>query len=681
MDAEPSPKRRRVALACTSCRERKVRCDGTKPVCTACQKRGSTACVYQVISSTAKYQSERAYTQSLQSYVQNIERQAQMSDDTRPNAPADTVSPINAMGTAIPMMDHVSSTADQFYGQSSVVSLIQQVVPTRKTARHSSGSILATPKENSSLLDETFSLPPRRAADWLLDIYFHNVHVFYPWVHTHSFMKAYESLWTNQDTSTNNIPDIGLGGSNCPSSVFSCALNAIFALACEFSNLDFTEKTRLSALFYDRIKGLLHIDLLDSGSLCHVQALLLVAQYLQCTQYPTRCWNIVGLAYRMSLGLGLHSMGNAQEMSAIETQIRRRVWHGCIQMDITVSMTMGRPPTAPRYNVPLPDTIDDEFLIVGMNDCRQPEEIFSQTTSYLENLKLIDILGKILLNVYHGDKSDRGSNGSVRDLEAILQLDSELASFEKALHPNLDWNNRDHIESKLLFKRQSNVLQARFLHLKLLLYRPTFSLFCSRDKTETTSDLPRIHQKNCAVLCVQAACNLIESLERATAVDSTGVWWYGVFYLVTAGIILVLADSDESLIASFSKEQLETAWGNCLQALFRMAQGHSSARDYAIALGALKQRAGSQRINASQSRAPSRARSQQGIDDQVSETTNPPDLVDENDLRIANIETDGSPHDIFSPLLQNWETGIEDIMLPAHLLQDIDEGFSLPHLF
>lgn len=58
-----SPKRRRVALACGSCRERKVRCDGAKPRCGACQKRGNTAeqCEYLVIADTAKYQTERAY--------------------------------------------------------------------------------------------------------------------------------------------------------------------------------------------------------------------------------------------------------------------------------------------------------------------------------------------------------------------------------------------------------------------------------------------------------------------------------------------------------------------------------------------------------------------------------------------------------------------------------------------
>lgn len=61
-DARPL-KRKRVALACSLCRERKVKCDGAKPVCTPCNKRGSLAaeCVYTVLSRSAKQMSEREY--------------------------------------------------------------------------------------------------------------------------------------------------------------------------------------------------------------------------------------------------------------------------------------------------------------------------------------------------------------------------------------------------------------------------------------------------------------------------------------------------------------------------------------------------------------------------------------------------------------------------------------------
>lgn len=54
-------KRKRVALACDNCRERKIKCDGSKPICGPCSKRGEplARCVYTLIAGTAKQLSEQ----------------------------------------------------------------------------------------------------------------------------------------------------------------------------------------------------------------------------------------------------------------------------------------------------------------------------------------------------------------------------------------------------------------------------------------------------------------------------------------------------------------------------------------------------------------------------------------------------------------------------------------------
>lgn len=61
-ESRRSTNRRRAALACNICRERKVRCDGKKPMCTPCQARNYdlTSCVYHVINSSEKARQERA---------------------------------------------------------------------------------------------------------------------------------------------------------------------------------------------------------------------------------------------------------------------------------------------------------------------------------------------------------------------------------------------------------------------------------------------------------------------------------------------------------------------------------------------------------------------------------------------------------------------------------------------
>jgi hypothetical protein len=56
-------KRKRVALACEPCRDRKVKCDGAKPTCKVCEKRPEPRipCVYSLVPQTAKQLSEQEY--------------------------------------------------------------------------------------------------------------------------------------------------------------------------------------------------------------------------------------------------------------------------------------------------------------------------------------------------------------------------------------------------------------------------------------------------------------------------------------------------------------------------------------------------------------------------------------------------------------------------------------------
>lgn len=56
-------KRKRIALACEPCRDRKVKCDGTKPTCKVCEKRADPKiqCLYTLVPQTAKQISEQEY--------------------------------------------------------------------------------------------------------------------------------------------------------------------------------------------------------------------------------------------------------------------------------------------------------------------------------------------------------------------------------------------------------------------------------------------------------------------------------------------------------------------------------------------------------------------------------------------------------------------------------------------
>lgn len=156
-------------------------------------------------------------------------------------------------------------------------------------------------------------------------------------------MTAFNLLWTSQSTGNalTDLPDIGLGSRNCSPTLFQCAMNAMFALADEFTDMQPGLKKKSSEVFYNCMKSLLDIDVFDGGSLAHVQALLIAAQYLQCTPDPKKCWNAVGMAYRMAVGLGLHlSNRPTSDLGPVEREMQWRTWCACVHMDMWVSHIM-----------------------------------------------------------------------------------------------------------------------------------------------------------------------------------------------------------------------------------------------------------------------------------------------------------------------------------------------------
>jgi hypothetical protein len=101
-------------------------------------------------------------------------------------------------------------------------------------------------------------------------------------------MSSYNGLWFpvySKETFAQS-QRLGLGGRACTTSTFRCALNAVFALGCQFSGLPRMERNALSESFFHRSRNLLHVVISDEGSLSTIQTPLIVAQFLQSTTVP-----------------------------------------------------------------------------------------------------------------------------------------------------------------------------------------------------------------------------------------------------------------------------------------------------------------------------------------------------------------------------------------------------------
>ncbi|KAJ5155295.1 hypothetical protein N7492_008098 [Penicillium capsulatum] len=541
---------------------------------------------------------------------------------------------VTAMGaiSAAEDGDATDSPREEYYGNSSAASfmrLARDSIPIRSYMQavrsvdgNTSGSLtndtglwrdMNTNPTPAGFSFEDFSLPPRPLADHLLECYWDRVYCLYPFFHRPSFEQAYENLWGSSKWAQPQLPElsVGLGGSfdSGPQSItFHCALNAIFGLGCHFSDIPVREREAAVYSFFLRSKRFVGLDLLDTSTIGVVQTLLIIALLLQSTPYPNRCWNAIGVACRVAQGLGLHEQATHRYMKPLEKEIRHRTWHGCVIMDMIVSMTYGRPSmtshVSPIYPVPLPamrpELQRDDPCDLSGQPC---DHKLGHMTFYVSTIELYKILESILSDVYNAWQSgsnhrfmSRQSNNQ-RSLDMIMELDDRLSNYESNVPAVLNWTRPQlpitpDSDQRSVFQRQRNVLRARFIHLRLLLYRPMFTQLCSEERTGSTkqpdASTPTRSERNpiytsmsvnCAAACVSAAVELVSLVYDTYRTSVTDAWWYNGFYTSTAGFVVIMSYSCRATLTQIDARTVDQTWRKCEEILMHMSSFSLSARN------------------------------------------------------------------------------------------------------
>ena len=134
-------------------------------------------------------------------------------------------------------------------------------------------------------------------------------------------------------------------------------------------------------------------------------------------------------------------------------------------------MTLGRLPT-PLENIKISlfSAVDDECLDESPHGCLQPEGVFSHATFAVENVKLCEILGEILRQMYRPSPESNSSNANKRittenvsSFDPLVALESCLSDFESNLPPMFRWDGQG-VEDQQIpksFLRQKYILYAR----------------------------------------------------------------------------------------------------------------------------------------------------------------------------------------------------------------------------
>ncbi|KAJ5818968.1 hypothetical protein N7474_004559 [Penicillium riverlandense] len=450
-----------------------------------------------------------------------------------------------------------------------------------------------------------YVLPPRKTADSLMEVYWNNVFPLYPFVDSAQMKGEYAKIWTGDSLGYDE-------------NMLMCTFNVIFALASQLADFIRPEDREVSAdSFFSRAKDLFQFNLWNTGSAGLIQCLLLMAQYLQSTDSAHQCWIVTGLAIRNAQSLGLHLPQTIACLQGFqEQQLARKIWHGCVLMDRVISMTFGRPAMISKASseaVPLPAAVDEEYILASDDaESAQPADRPSMMAFYAKSLELYEIMNDVLLSLYK-PSPDEGAEG-IHDFffnhathegeRTIFDLDRSLTRWTLSLPPHLKGASAL-VTRNPIFCRQSIVLRARFLHVRMLLFRPTLSKYCAVRDNATTDPLisvndllPQRVALQCSIICVKVAQESIELIYSNVPADGTGgplpAWWYNILYVYTAATVLIAGRLCPAILEEVTEATVTRSW-NCALEILRKYQSYStSARRCVAALEILYERVASE---------------------------------------------------------------------------------------
>ncbi|CAG9947185.1 unnamed protein product [Clonostachys rosea f. rosea IK726] len=273
--------------------------------------------------------------------------------------------------------------------------------------------------------------------------------------------------------------------------------------------------------FFKEARKHLSMDILEKGSLSYVQALTLLANYMQKRNKPNAGFILIGIAFSMALAIGLHREFDTPTTSPFTMEIRRRVWWTLFVFVSGAQLALGRPAASlVGVNVQLPTNLDDWDLAVDMDEMPPPKPEPTVSSCLIMQVKLAKIA-----NTVHSEllTHRRPSYAKAMKLEEIIQ------SWWSNLPPY--FNEGTILEAKLEFPKR--VLLWRSFNLRIVLNRPFLFENIAAGAQLDISIKPINSCITAADECVTSICGFMKSIEM----PRRGFAWYATAWLITASFV------------------------------------------------------------------------------------------------------------------------------------------------
>ncbi|KIX98098.1 uncharacterized protein Z520_06178 [Fonsecaea multimorphosa CBS 102226] len=295
-----------------------------------------------------------------------------------------------------------------------------------------------------------------------------------------------------------------------------------------------TQQSDIDLGLFEASKSRMSSDMLETGNLTLVQALTLIANYVQKRDKPNSGYNYTGLARRIAMGIGLHKEFPNWQTSLLTQEMRRRVWWSLYVLDVGAIITFSRPLDFPDRGIEteLPLNVHDaDFTALtpqkpsSANETTLYSHLRAQSTFHLATCQIYSCI----ISTPYPSPAD------------LLQQDDSLIG---AWLSGLPTYFQEHSPQPPRYALCHSILSWRYRNFRILMYRPFLvRRQMARAQTVSVDSSEDMHSEEMAIQrCLDAARESISLISKFWDENEKTMMasWYSLFFLFQAILIPVI---------------------------------------------------------------------------------------------------------------------------------------------
>ena len=306
-----------------------------------------------------------------------------------------------------------------------------------------------------------------------------------------------------------------------------------------------------------------------------VQCLFLQCQYLNATGNPRQAWALIGYTIRLMQGLGLQSKTNGRDgRERQQRELGRRLWHSAVILERMLALQIGIPPQITNpLQVLLPTHLDTDYIDSVSGTIPSDSGERPSIVEFL--IACSRLYGHVNdIAAWEADARVRHDSCAAKkllalDLAPFLKIDAQLYDWQISLPSFLRIDRPAALADDPIVRRQRNILRARYLYIRLRLYRPLLALgvalstWCScrpgghphmTEAEPSSVETPMVNSivRDTSIKCADIAAELVELIWENTdnlldggpddaRLMSGSPYWENVDFLYACGTVMLAA--------------------------------------------------------------------------------------------------------------------------------------------